>query len=375
MSILKVDAIVNENGGTTATINGYTPTMSNMAGRNRIINGDMRIDQRNAGASYSQSTSTIYGLDRWSGDIDTGTGRWDVQQVSDAPVGFSNSLKVTITTQESQPTSARHQIYQPIEGYNISDLGFGTANASPITMSFWVKTSVTGIHSVSVASGNYIYTTSYTVNSADTWEYKIITVPGATAGSWGNTNGVGLFLEFTLGGGTSQIVTANTWYSSAATGIVSGSVYLPATSGATWQITGVQLEAGSVATPFEHVDYSEMLRRCQRYYVRFNSLITGGLVTESGYSESTSRVWGMGKFPVEMRTNPTALEQSGTAGHYNGWEPGVRGNTFTSVPTFYKATQYHFSIYGNVSSCNAYRYHVIIADGTNNAYLGFSAEL
>ena len=324
MSTLATNAITDAIGGNTTTINGYTPTMSNMAGRNRIINGDMRIDQRNAGASYSQSTSAIYGLDRWKGDIDTGTGRWDVQQVSDAPVGFSNSLKVTITTQESQPTSARHQIYQPIEGYNISDLGFGTANASPITVSFWVKTSVTGIHSVNVASFDYVYTTSYTVNLADTWEYKTITIPGATAGTWDSTNGGGLYLEFTLGGGTDQIVAANTWYSETSTGIVSDSVYLPATSGATWQITGVQLEAGSVATPFEHRQYGQELALCQRYYQKSydydtvpgtNTIV--GSVTARGDISSTMSNLPLGtRFVVTMRAVPTLVtySKSGTSG-------------------------------------------------------------
>ena len=301
MADLNVNSIGDASGGNTATINGYTPTMSNMAGRNRIHNGDMRIDQRNAGASYSQSTSAIYGLDRWKSDIDTGTGRWDVQQVSDAPVGFSNSLKVTITTQESQPTSARHQIYQPIEGYNISDLGFGTANASPITVSFWVKTSATGIHSLNVASFDYVYTTSYTVNSADTWEYKTITIPGATAGTWDSTNGGSLYLEFTIGGGTDQIVTANTWRADTATGIVSDSVYLPATNGATWQVTGVQLEEGSVATPFENVDYSEMLRRCQRYYETGEYYYRGGYSSSSVVASVTTPVY----FKATKRVVPT----------------------------------------------------------------------
>jgi hypothetical protein len=265
MADLNVDSIGDASGGNTATINGYTPTESNMAGRNKIINGSMVFDQRNGGASYAQSTTAIYGLDRWKTDIDTGSGRWSVQQVVDAPAGFTNSLKVTITTQEAQPASALHQIYQAIEGYNIADLAFGTASASDITVSFWVKASVTGTYSLSVFKSEYVYTTSFVVNSADAWEYKTVTIPGATAETWATNNDPGLYLEFTIGGGTNNVCTADTWRSGTI-GVVAGSVYLPATSGATFQVTGVQLEAGSVATPFERRQYGQELALCQRYY-------------------------------------------------------------------------------------------------------------
>jgi hypothetical protein len=280
--------------------------------KNRIINGAMVIDQRNAGASYAQSTAAIYGLDRWKSDIDAATGRWSVQQVSDAPAGFTNSLQVTITTQESQPASARHQVYQPIEGYNISDLGLGTVNASQITASFWVKTSVTGIHSFNVSSNNYVYTTSYTVNSADTWEYKTITIPGATAGTWSITNGAGLYLEFTIGGGTDQIVTANTWRADTATGIVAGSVYLPATSGATWQITGVQLEKGSTATSFDYRPYGTELALCQRYYAKsYNQSVVPG--SNAGTTNSVQGLNGTDGNQIQGFRTPVTMRASATA--------------------------------------------------------------
>jgi len=370
MSTLATNAITDASGGNTTTINGYTPTMSNMAGRNRIINGDMRIDQRNAGASYSQSTSTIYGLDRWSGDIDTGTGRWDVQQVSDAPVGFSNSLKVTITTQESQPTSARHQIFQSIEGYNISDLGFGTANASPITVSFWVKTSVTGIHSLNVSSGNYVYTTSYTVNSADTWEYKTITIPGATAGSWGNTNGVGLFLEFTIGGGTAEVVTANTWRADTTTKIVSGSVYLPATSGATWQITGVQLEAGSVATPFEHRQYGTELQLCQRYYTIFRCGTAYGRLLSVAVGNSSGLIRATVQLPVRMRAAASSVDYGGALYWYNGTASGAVSSVSIDV-----ANDTVIGLNCSTTGASGNQYYMINDYAGNTAYIGINAEL
>ena len=265
--------------------------------RNRIINGDMRIDQRNAGASYAQATTAIYGLDRWKTDIDTGLGRWSVQQVSDAPAGFTNSLKATITTQEAQPVNALHQIYQPIEGYNVADLAFGTASASDVTVSFWVKASVTGTYSLNVFSTDRSYTTSFVVNSADAWEYKTITVPGATDGTWATDNGPSMYLEFTIGGGTDKVRTADTW-SSATVGVVAGSVYLPATSGATFQVTGVQLEPGTVATPFERRSYGQELALCQRYYET-------GRVSAFATSTNTHHLGAPCFYKVTKRAAPT----------------------------------------------------------------------
>jgi hypothetical protein len=332
----------------------------------------MQIDQRNAGASYAQSTTAIYGLDRWKADIDVGTGRWSVQQVSDAPTGFTNSLKVTITTQESQPASARHHVYQPIEGYNISDLGFGTVNASQITASFWVKTSVTGIHSLNVASYDYVYTTSYTVNSADTWEYKTITIPGATAGTWDITNEAGLFLEFTLGGGTDEIVTADTWRADTATKIVAGSVYLPATSGATWQVTGVQLEKGSTATSFDYRPYGTELALCQRYYYKLQS--SGAADIAVGYNASTTAQRNIINFPVQMRTAPSALEQSGTAANYAVIH-GTSTTALNSVPTFSNSTTNTTRTTCTVSSGLTTGQGSLLNFVNTNAYLAWSAEL
>ena len=281
--------------------------------KNRIINGDMRIDQRNAGASYAQSTTVLYGLDRWKTDIDTGSGRWSVQQVSDAPTGFTKSLKVTITTQESQPSSALHQIYQIIEGYNVADLAFGTANAAAITVSFWVKASVIGTYSLNAASEDYAYTTSYVVNSANTWEYKTVTISGATAGTWPTDNSVSMFLEFAIGGGTSQIRTANTWSSQINTGIVSGSVYLPATSGATFQITGVQLEKGSTATGFDYRPYGTELALCQRYYeTAFEGLAAATDVIIGSYGASPGGSAGSLWFRQTKRAIPTVTTGAGS---------------------------------------------------------------
>ena len=270
--------------------------------KNRIINGDMRIDQRNAGASYAQSTTAIYGLDRWKGDIDIGSGRWNVQRVADAPSGFNYSLKVTITTQEAQPSNAAlHQVYQITEGFNTADFAYGTVNATPVTISFWVKSSIVGIQSLNLHSGDYCYTTSYVINVANTWEYKQVTIPGATAGTWSTDTGSGILMVFNIGGGTSQIRTPNTWSAQTNTGIVSGSVYLPATNGATWQITGVQLEKGSAATAFDYRDYGRELALCQRYYYKYSS----GGVTLGVYRTDTGLKAMTFNLNQPMRSSPT----------------------------------------------------------------------
>ena len=328
MSTIKVNNLQNASAASPAIVlaadGSATAQVSSLNGgplagtRNRIINGDMRIDQRNAGASYAQTTTAIYGLDRWKTDIDTGLGRWSVQQVSDAPAGFTNSLKATITTQEAQPVNALHQIYQPIEGYNVADLAFGTASASDVTVSFWVKASVTGTYSLNVFSTDRSYTTSFVVNSADAWEYKTITVPGATDGTWATNNGNSMYLEFTIGGGTDKVRTADTW-SSATVGVVAGSVYLPATSGATFQVTGVQLEPGTVATPFERRSYGQELALCQRYFQVFTSFSIEGYANAASIRAVTIPL----PFPVQMRATPTRTVI--TAGTFSN----IRGSSTT----------------------------------------------
>ena len=269
MSIIKVDAVVNESGGATATINGYTPTESNMAGRNRIINGDMRIDQRNAGASVSMTASSPYILDRWRfwANGDSGSASYTVQQSSTAPAGFTNSCLITQTASFS-PTGSQYNIFaQYIEGNNVADLGWGTANAKTVTLSFWVRSSLTGTFGgvVSNASQARSYPFTYTISSADTWEYKTITVPGDTSGTWLTTNGIGLEVYWQLGVGSSYLGTAGSWAGAVYLG-ATGATQITATNGATLYITGVQLEAGSVATPFERRLYGQELALCQRYY-------------------------------------------------------------------------------------------------------------
>ena len=311
MSSLATNAITDASGGNTTTINGFTPTVSNMAGRNRIINGDMRIDQRNAGASVTPSGST-YTLDRWRVGVGVASGSMSFQQSTDAPSGFTNSIVCTVVTSATPAAGDLFYLQQNIEGYNVSDFGFGTASAKTITVSFWVKSSVTGDKSFSLINGalDRAYCTIYTINSANTWEYKSITIPGDISGVWAKnqTNGLEAHWNFSIGS-TFEATANNQWES--------GRKYATATTtdfisnaGATLYITGVQLEAGSVATPFEHRMYGQELALCQRYCEVFRQNGSDYTAIGSGYTNGT---YAFVTVPyMEKRSAPTVTWNSGT---------------------------------------------------------------
>jgi hypothetical protein len=279
---------------------------------NRIINGDMRIDQRNAGASVSASASFV--VDRFKSLENSGysTLTLTAQQVSTTPSNFNNSIKVTVGT--GQAVSADRFIVAAdhrIEGYNFSDLGFGTSAAKSFTLSFWVRSSITGTYCVSFFNSavDRAYLATYTISAIDTWEQKTITVVGDTSGTWNTTNGVGLGMQFTVSAGTNQQGTAGSWSGTYKRG-VSGMADLGATSGATWYITGVQLEVGSVATPFERRPFGTELALCQRYYevLGDNAL---SVYVESNATAGTFAIPESLVFAVQKRAAPT-MSTSGT---------------------------------------------------------------
>ena len=252
--------------GITFPDNSVQATAPRVGMVNRIINGDMRIDQRNAGASVTSTAG--YTLDRWL-VYESTDGAISFQQVSDAPSGFSTSLKATTTTADSSLGATQYcYLEQRIEGYNFSDLGFGTASAQNVTLSFQVKSSLTGTFGgvLMNSANNRCYPFTYTINAANTWETKSVTVAGDTTGTWvGATNGIGIRAIFGLGLGSTYSGTAGAWAGSELYA-PTGAVPLIGTLNATWQITGVQLEKGSTATDFEYVDYGRQLQMCQRYY-------------------------------------------------------------------------------------------------------------
>jgi len=291
-----------------ATLNGLAyPTSGSLSGRNRIINGDMRIDQRNAGAAVTGiSNGAAFAADRFTA-YNQIAGTISVQQVTDAPAGFSYSNKITATTAGSTGTAAYLCFMQhKIEGFNIADLGAGTSSAQTITLSFWVKSSVTGTMSVAFANdNNRTYVSTYTVNSANTWEQKSITVALPTGGTWNATNGRGLLISWTLGAGSTYTTsTLNSWQNVDGIYCASGAASVGATLNATWQLTGVQLEAGSVATPFERRSYGQELALCQRYF----QLNTAAV----GYTIATTVVSAIISGNATMRATPSVAVFSGT---------------------------------------------------------------
>ena len=236
--------------------------------RNRIINGDCRIDQRNAGASVTPILGTFI-VDRWA-FLATQTSKATAQQNAAAvtpPTGFQNYLGITSSSAYSVLSSDTFGVYQNVEGFNSADFGWGTANAQTVALSFWVRSSLTGTFSggVSNSAENRSYVFNYTVSVANTWEQKTVTIPGDTSGTWLTTNGIGLRLRFGLGSGATYTTTSGSW--GAGNFVQStGSISVVGTNGATFYITGVQLEAGTVATSFERRDYGRELMMCQRYY-------------------------------------------------------------------------------------------------------------
>ena len=218
--------------------------------KNRIINGAMVIDQRNAGASVTP-TNGQYTLDRWAASLSQAS-KFTVQQSSTAPVGFINSLKVTSSSAYTVGSSEVFLISHYIEGLNVADLAWGTVNAKTVTLSFQVYSSLTGTFGGSIADSSqaYSYPFTYSIPTANTWTTISITINGPTAGTWLTTNGIGIRIWFGLGVGATLSGTAGAW---TATGYYSatGATSVVGTNGATWYITGVQLEIGTSATPFE----------------------------------------------------------------------------------------------------------------------------
>jgi hypothetical protein len=309
--------------------------------RNLIINGDMRIDQRNAGSAVTSATN-VYLTDRWQLQINGTTNTPSFQQVTDAPTGFQYSLKATSNGSETLPTNGAVTPRQRIEGFNSAHLLYGTSNAKTVTISFWVKSSLTGTWTISIINGSFSrsYIAEYTINSANTWEYKTVTIPGDTTGTWSTDNTTGLIVQFPVDTDTILDATPNAWLAGNYR-TTSGSNRLLGTSGATWQVTGVQLEVGSTATDFENLPYDVQLARCERYYQKNYLMEDAPGVSTSGensrYMHGSSDGSSNGAAGVfwrcRMRATPTVTwyTDGGTQGQWNYARSGASGTaTFTA---------------------------------------------
>jgi hypothetical protein len=336
---------VSINGTSGLTFNDASTQNTAATGfgfKNRLINSDMRIDQRNAGASVATSSGTsVYTIDRWRA-IYTQTSKFTVQQNAGSvtpPTGYTNYLGVTSSSAYSITSSDIFRILQYVEGFNTADLGWGTASASPVTLSFWVRSSLTGTFGGSFQNSGDTrsYPFTYTISSANTWEQKSVTIAGDTSGTWLTTNGRGIAVIFGLGVGSTYSGTAGAWASAdyiSATGATS----VVGTNGATFYITGVQLEKGSTATSFDYRPYGTELSLCQRYFVKTNPENASRSGGSWGSLFSTTSAGLTGFLPVVMRVAPTFV-QGGTQNNFyingvNTNATGTGGNFSASVQSY-----------------------------------------
>jgi hypothetical protein len=315
-SIVKDSASATNNltldTGGNATV-GNTLVMGSSFLRNRIINGNMTIDQRNSGAQITAANLTTgsYMVDRWV-YISSQAAKFTAQQNAGAvtsAVGFPNYLGMTVASAVTVGASDYFAIAQSIEGFNFADLAWGTASAKTITLSFQVYSSLTGTFGGAFINfaATRSYPFAYTVSSANTWTTVSITIPGDTSGTWvGSTNAGAASLRLSLGAGSTFSGTAGAWatqnYVSA-----TGAVSVVGTASATFYVTGVQLEVGSVATPFERQIYSNQLAQCQRYYNQWNgnTATLGFTAVATGTVQTATTGIGTIPFPVPMRIAPT----------------------------------------------------------------------
>lgn len=325
---LNADKVVNSDSITSGGLYGF---------KNRIINGDMRIDQRNAGASVTP-TNSQYLVDRFYAGL-TQASKFTVQRNAGSvtpPAGFSNYLGVTSSSAYSVLTGDTFYVGQAIEGFNVADFGWGAAGAAAVTLSFWVRSSLTGTFGGSLNNGsNRSYPFSYTISAANTWEQKTVTVPGDTTGTWNSTNGIGVIVWFGLGSGSTYTGTAGAWSSSLLVQ-PTGSTSVVGTNGATFYITGVQLEKGSTATSFDYRPYGTELMLCQRYFTNWvgDSSGTGFRAIGSGQCAATTTDMNIViPLSVAMRANPT-LSFAGTLTLLDSSATG----SLTSIVTTYAAS-------------------------------------
>ena len=370
---------------TTPTINQINTSVANTslgAGnasimKNRIINGAMVIDQRNAGASVTP-TASAYTLDRWYANISQSS-KFSVQQNAGSvttPTGFNNYLGITSLSAYSIGATDYFILQQAIEGFNTADLGWGTANAKTVTLSFQIYSSLTGTFGGTISSGasQRAYPFTYTVSSANTWTSINVTIAGDTGGTWnGATNGVGVIVRFGLGVGSTYSATAGSWTSTNFIFSATGATSVVGTNGATFYITGVQLEVGSSATGFEYRLYNQELSACQRYFQTVGGVASGSnqkIGPAASYSTTIQDC--SVAFSPTMRATPTLTAPSGT-NYYTMYSNGG-GYGFNSV-TITDASTQAVGIRGNAgvpaNGCGWFNW----GGAPAGSILGFSAEL
>ena len=360
-------------GTTSLTFEQHSTVVSNQPSfRNLIINGDMRIAQRGTSAV---SGSPNFPVDRWR-IVSNQSSKFTAQQSSDVPTGqgFKNSIVFTSSSAYTEASGDYFLVQHRFEGNNIEHLHYGNASAKTVTVSFWVKSSLTGTFAGALRDGGS-YTTSYifeyTISSANTWEYKTVTISGPTSGTWLTGTSVGAELGFALGGGSGFNGTASAWQSTNDF-ITSSANRLVNTNGATLYITGVQLEVGSQATPFEHRPYDVELARCQRYYYEpvngINHEINVGWYYNSNWMSSVIDM------PVPMRVKPTMSITTGT-NYYTIYRAGTSNGLSTLVLENSNANHTCLSVYNNTDASGTAGQAGILRGTNASSKIQLSAEL
>jgi hypothetical protein len=344
----------------TLAVNIAQSGSNNVTFRNRIINGAMVIDQRNAGASVTP-TASAYTLDRWEAAMSAAS-KFSVQRSTTAPAGFINSLLATSTSAYTVTTSQSFNLAQYIEGFNVADMGFGTANAQTFTLSFQVRSSLTGTFGGAFQNSDRTrsYPFTFTISAANTFETKTVTVAGDTSGTWLTDNGRGLNVIFSLGSGATLSGTSGAW-ATATYYSATGATSVVGTSGATFYITGVQLEEGSTASPFEYRQYGTEVSLCQRYYEKSYNLDvvpgTSGAAGGTGFGGSnTGTTTGfLGTSFVSYKVTKrvagtiTGWDNAGAIGKASRYQLGVSGSNNQNWTLSSSGTQ-SFQVYSSGTS-------------------------
>jgi hypothetical protein len=343
---------------------------------NAVINGAMAIAQRGAG---SGTGSGRYPVDRFS--IEYGAGTYTTERATDGPINVSPySLKVTATTPGTRNAADYYQLIHNLEGQNVMQFSFGSSGASTITISFWVKSSVTGSYSGTLSSGSNLkcFAFTYSISSANTWERKTVTIPGDTAGgtsAYPVDQNTGLRLRLSLGNGTDYNASSTgSWLTETNKTSVAGSVGWAQTSGATFFLTGVQLEAGPTANAFRgnaNTIQGE-LAACQRYAFSVN-IPSEGSFTRFGLGQAFAGTSAAVQLypPVRLRAAPTSITTAGTIALFDG-------STFfdsTSITMDTPTTNVANLSVGVASGLTQHRPYVLIGNNSATASIIISAEL
>ena len=357
------------------TINGLTyPSAGPLSNRNLIINGAMQVAQHGTTAFAIGDDDRPTDRFLFSNAGTTSGGGTGIQTAT-SPNGFSSALRVDVTSADtSLDASAQYKHEYRVEGLDSAHLNWGTADAQTVTLSFYVRSNKTGNTSVAFvnSANNRSYVKTFTIDSADTWERKECTIPGDTSGTWKTDNTTGIRIRWGTFGSDFQTSSVDQWNAGQFMSRDDSPINFFDTIANTFYLTGVQLEVGERATPFEHRPYTDELARCQRYYYKL--IADSGDTFANGYNQNTRHTRNILHFPVTMRVAPTALEQTGTAANYRIYH-GTTETACSGVPQLNSTTTNTAEIQADTGSGLTAGQGNALESNSNGTYLAFTAEL